>query len=343
MQVNKIDFETEKFFADAAKAITSENGKSLLNYISKTDVQDSETLKGLFLNLNGEIEIHYFLKLLIYSLLVVIFVKILCNMFSTSFAVKYCTKVLVSLLLIQPFYEIIAVAIDYMRDLSFFLGVLAPTVGIITAAGGNVHTAAMQGLSFSVLISICQIMLNYLLPVVSAFFIGIAIIDAFSDDKKMTSFSQFVRNSFFVVFSVSVALVFIIINFYNKAAIGNDTMSLKTLRLVISNSVPIIGGTIGDAVKLLSGGIASAKSTIGLSSALFILFLFIPYIVQLFIYNMFLNFFIVLCDYFEAGEIKGTLTHLKCAIDFILAAFSAVIILSFINIGIFMNTVSSMF
>lgn len=337
-----MDFEYKDFISNSIDSVSSTKAKIVLEDISKQNIEELSSLKTIFTYLENEISAHNIIKQLSFSLLILILVHLLNKIFSNAKsynAVKYGLSVVLSLSIISPIYRDISLSITYMKDISSFLGIFAPVAGVITASGGNITAAKNQGLTLSITLGVIQLILNYLLPYIVSIFISIAVIDAIWGERRLVSISLFFRNSFFGIFAVSISIIFVIINFYNKAAVGNDTVSAKTLKLLVSNSIPIIGGTIGEALKLLSSGIISARNTIGLTAIVFIFALFLPQIISLWVYSLILNFFGCLCDYFEIIELKGILSHLKCAIDFVLASFSTITILTFINIGTFMNTV----
>ena len=116
-------------------------------------------------------------------------------------------------------------------------------------------------------------------------------------------------------------------------------MSSKAFKLLVGQSIPIIGRTVSEALKFLGGGIVSARNVIGLSSVIFVLGACIPYVPVLFAYTFALNLFSSLCEYFSVSELKSTLTHLKYATEFVISTFALTVILIFINIGVFMNTI----
>ena len=277
--------------------------------------------------------------LLFVSLAILLLFNILSGLFNCHQIIKLCIKIVVSLSVILPVYKFLNLATEYMYDISVFLGILAPTVGTVTAFGGNIFSAEIQGFSFSVLTVICQVLLNYVLPLVTTFYVVVSVIDVFGKEGRMLAFSQFARNFLFGAYTLFIALVFMIINFYNSAAVGQDSVSSRAFKLLLGQSIPIIGRTVSEAIKLLGSGIISARNVIGLSSIIFVLGMCMPYVPVLIAYSFILNFFAFLCDYFSVPELKGTLLHLKNAVEFVIATFAVMIILIFINIGVFMNTI----
>lgn len=257
-------------------------------------------------------------------------------------ALKYVLQIIFAVSVTLSVHDILSSLMLYMRDITAFFGVLTPTIGILTASGGNIASATTNGILLSIFLTAAQFILQSIIPAVFSLFCGLAILEAVSGNEKIQSLSGIIKNALFGIFSILTAIFFIIISYQNFASVNTDTISGKTLRLLVSNAVPIIGGTIGEALKMVGGTLVSVKNSVGISAVLFLLFMYLPVLLILFGNGLLMNLFIFLCDYFSFPEMKGIILHLKYALDFILAAFSAVIIVGMINIGIFMQSLPTL-
>lgn len=333
--------EYTTFISEATETLSTSAAKYILEEISRHNLNEYNVFELIFEILDDKKNYRDIIHFLLYILLFSILIKTISNISPISVIAKNSFFSLFSLLLIYQIYNTVDQSYICIKELSLFFGVLSPLAGTLTACGGGIMTANVQGVTFSFFISICQLFLNCFLPFVTAVFISIAIIDTFSGENRMASVSIFIKTSLFTVFAVAVSLIFIIINFYNKSAVTNDTISSKSLKLIIGNAIPIVGGTVSDALRLVQNGIINTKNQIGIVSVIFIIALFLPAFAVLLIYSFILNFFGFLCDYFYISEFKGVIVHLKCVIDFTLASLSVITTLSFININLFMNVAGS--
>lgn len=337
-----METEYSTFISSAIDSVSSNTAKSILNEISKENNFGISSLGLIFDSINNDVLLTKLIKILLFSLVLFIVLNLICNLFSeknTYLVIKYCGSVAISLTITVPIYELIEHTTQYISDISLFLGVLSPTVGALTAIGGNVASAKTQGAFFSILLSAVQFLLSKILPYVVTFFIGMSIIDTLWGERRLSSLSQFIRNTFFGIFAFLIAIFFVLISIYSNASSGSDAVSAKALKLIISNAIPVVGGTVSESLKFLGGSVVSIKNSVGLASVIFLLALFIPTLVLLWGSGTVLNLFSVLCEYFGVGELKGTVSHLKNAVDFTLASYAIIVVAAFINIGYFMNTV----
>lgn len=226
----------------------------------------------------------------------------------------------------------------YMRDIALFFGALAPVMGILTAAGGNLTAAGAGSVTLSVFLSVSEFVITRLAPVAVTCFLGLALIGATGGSAAMLSLAKGARNVLFGFFSLITSVFFIIVGCQNVAAVQADTVSAKTLRLLVSNAVPIVGGTIGDALKLVSGSLVAVKNATGMAAVLFLVAMFCPVLIRIWLWSILLSLFGFFCECAELGTAKNLFLQVKCAFDFALAVYASVVVMGFLNIGIFMGS-----
>ncbi len=185
-------------------------------------------------------------------------------------------------------------------------------------------------------------LLNNLIPSVCTVFFGIAIVDAANLSSRMTMLSQTVKKIFYAVFSLFLTLFFIALGTQSLTAVGTDTFSAKALRLLAGNAVPIVGSTIGDALRLVGGSLVSLKNTVGSAAVAFLLLMYLPPLIIIWVNGVLINIMIFLCDYFSLGEAKETFIHIKHALGFVLASLTSVFVMGIVNVGIFIGTLPAL-
>ena len=244
---------------------------------------------------------------------------------------------LIATTMLCPIYTGLQNAGQYMQDITLFLGALTPTVGILSALGGNLTFAGTISNSFSVFLSLAQFVVSKIVPAVSSLFFGFAVIDIASGETTTQPLSKHLRNLLFVIFSITTAIFFMLLGTKNIAAVNMDSVSARTFRLLITNTIPIVGGAIGDALKLVGGGLVTIKNTLGFVSVLFLLSLYLPCILTVIGNSLLFNLFGFLCEYFGIRDMQAPVLHIKCAMDFNIASYTFIFAVSVIQIGAFMR------
>lgn len=256
-------------------------------------------------------------------------------------AFQYIVYTLCAVSITASVYTILSAAQTYMHDFSVVFGTWIPTFGTVTASCGNVASATANGVFLSAFFSAMQFLLHTGLPYFYTLFCGFAILDAVMGNGKIITLATAVKNFLFGALIFFTAIFCIILCFQNLAAINTDSVFGRTLRLVVSRTIPIVGATVGEALRIVSGSMIQIKNSLGIAAVLFLLGIFIPVFISLFCNGYLLHFFSFLCDFFGISEIKRLFIHLKHALDFTLATFSCIFMIAILNIGIFMRTATT--
>ena len=329
------------FLANAKNALSSDYAMGI--------VEKSGDLRSVFNNIIEIIKNRFFIPSWVYIAAALILLAVIFEIFKCSFksyvvalAVNYVLRILLCSALMIPMFETISQVMNYMQETVAFLGILAPTLGTLSAAGGNITCAANSSLFLSVLISGFQILISGVVPFTCALFSGITVIDCVNIDGKMLTLSQSLKNVCYTLFSVAIALFFIILGTKSLAAAGADRFSAKALRVMMGTTVPIVGGTLGEAIKLVGGSIVAVKNTVGISAVAFLLAMYIPPLFVLWWDGVLLDILVFLCDYFGVSAFKNVFIHIKYMLGFMLAAFTATFVLGMLNIGVFMQTMPAL-
>lgn len=335
----------KEFFYSAEESAVSEYAKRLLDVI-ENKADNGTLLNEIWDALKKALGSLFALPEWTFSVTAILLIVLGFEIVKDTFKAKaicsalgYCIKLLLASTVLLSVGEIIDGVSVYMQDTVTFLGALAPTVGTLLAAGGNVTAAKTVSVFMTVLLSAFQILLHKAVPLISTVFFGIALTDAASGGSRMALLSQTVKNICYTAFSVFTALYIILLGTQSLAASGTDSFSSRTIKLLVGNTVPIVGGTLGDALKLVGGGFIAVKNNVGTAAVLFLIFMYLPPLIILWLCGIIMNVFLFFCDYFSLQDVKGVFLHVKYALNFVLAAYTSVFVMGMVNIGIFMGCV----
>ncbi len=338
-----------KFIQDAQNSVGSDYAKSVLESYRQYDGDTGglvRSIADIFQNsfLNIDFAADWIGPAVCILLLFLLFhmVQNLLKSRAAVGAVQYFLNMALAVTVAAPVYELMSRACMYMNDVTLFFGVLAPVMGVMTASGGNVAAAGAGSVFLTIFLAAAQFLIDRLVPAVCAAFTGLAMMSVVSGDVSMLQFSKWLRNTLFGVLSVCITLLFIVIGCQNLAVTSTDTLTAKTLRLLVSNAVPVVGGTIGDAIRFAGGGLVTIKNATGMASVVFLLAVFLPVLVMLWAAGFILSVLIHICDYFSMVLPRAFFGNLKCAFDFSIAGFSGIFVMAVVNIGIFLSGVPAL-
>lgn len=338
-----MDNVLEKFYFEAKENVVTTYAKDLLNIIEKNKEETIYTeivafAKNSVANMFSLPEWAFVAVLLIVIMSVFDILKESFGTHAIYNALKYFIKTVLVAHLLLSIHGTLEQTSVYIKEMDGFLGIIAPILGTLLATGGNVALAKTFGLFTSVFLSALQILLYAAVPYIMALFFGIALMDVISGSGRMMILSQSLKNIGYAIFSIFTALYVILLGTQSLTSSGTDGFSARAVRLLVGNAVPIVGGALGEALKLVGGGFVTVKNTVGNTAVLFLVFTYLPPLIILWFNGILLNVFLFLCDYFSLTDTKSIFLHIKYAFNFVLAAYTSIFMIGIINIGIFMGS-----
>lgn len=223
-------------------------------------------------------------------------------------------------------------ALDVLSAAANFMLVFIPSFAGIAAALGYIGTASAINtavVAASQLFS--QICVNLIAPLCSII-LGFSIAGAVHPELKTDKAGEVVKK--FTVWGLSLIMtVFMGVLSVQTAVVSQtDGATIKTAKFLVSQGVPIIGGTISDAVGTVGGGLEILKSSVGTYGIIAAAAIILPITATLLCY---LAVFSLAEAAAEMFDIKPLATLSKsCAqiMSIILAVCACFLLLNFISV-----------
>ena len=127
------------------------------------------------------------------------------------------------------------------------------------------------------------------------------------------------------------AVLLTVLSTQTVLACAADSVSSRAAKLVASNIIPIVGGSVGDTLRTLSSSVGYLKSICGIGGILFIILLLLPTLVTLLLTRAVFILAVAVADLVgceseskllsELGSVYGILVAVvsMCSVMFILA------------------------
>lgn len=153
---------------------------------------------------------------------------------------------------------------------------LIPLMGSLYAMGGNVGAAVanhgvMSGF-LAVLESLCS---GTVLPV-ATILIAMALLDAISDRASLHALSALIKRTFTLGLSFLMMLLCFVLGLQTTLAKGADTLALRTARFAAGSFLPVVGSSVGEALRTVAGSVQYLRGAVGTGGILIIFFAFLP-------------------------------------------------------------------
>ena len=159
--------------------------------------------------------------------------------------------------------EVIEAAKSAIDGMSAFLLSYVPAFAGVMAVNGQAGTAAAYNsaiIAASELFS--QITALFLFPLASAI-MGISVAASVNPDLHISAISDGVKKLVVWVIGFMMTVFTGLLSVQSFVASASDSVSLRTAKYTVSNSVPIVGGAVSDALATVSGSLSLVKSNMG--------------------------------------------------------------------------------
>jgi len=239
-------------------------------------------------------------------------------------------------------YKIIGAVRTYLGELSVLMGGVIPMMSALSAAGGNVSSAAVNANAMLIFLSVCErVCIDIILPIVKICY-ALSVAGIICKNVNISGITGLINKTAVFVLGFVSTLAAALLTYQNVLAQGADTTASKVMKFSLGALVPIVGGAIGDTVKTLFSGLVLIKNTLGVLGVVLIFLCVLPPLIRLFLNKLFLSFCSALSEFFSAGKKESFFADVSGIQNLLIAvcAFSSLMFL--VALGAFMRTVPAL-
>jgi stage III sporulation protein AE len=225
-----------------------------------------------------------------------------------------------------------------LSELTVFFSGLVPILTGVLAAGGSSEGAAMQAMNMNLTLGIISFVQSELLmPLVASLFCISAVSGIDSGGvskiaKAIKSFFLFVCGLVTTVLASALAMQSLISN-------AKDSAYLRAARYAASGMIPMVGGSVSSALAVLGGGLSVLRGAIGAGAIVAIAGMTLSPLIMLLLYKLSLNIAVFVLE--AAGASSGgvrSFSALKGALDALIAVYSMTVLISVLEVIVFLKS-----
>ncbi len=190
----------------------------------------------------------------------------------------------------------------YFDTVSGLSAALIPLMGVLYAMGGNIGAAVANGSVMSAFLAVLETVCSSSVVPVGGLCLLMALSDAVTAGTGLRSLSFLIKRSFTWGLSLLMLLLCGVLGLQTTLAKGADTLALRTLRFAAGSFLPVVGGSLSEALRTVSGSVTYLRGAVGAGGILVILFTFLP---------MFLSVLCTRLVFLLSGAVAGMLSCSK--------------------------------
>ncbi len=175
--------------------------------------------------------------------------------------------------------------LEVLRSASEFMMVFVPLyAGVIAVMGKAAAAAAVNTVTLGAAQLFSQLAVIFLTPVCGTV-MGISVTGAIHPELNISKLAELIKKASVWGLSLLMTVFMSILSAQTFVRNAADSVLIRTAKFAVSNGVPIVGGTISDAVNTVSAGLSLLHSGIGTYGIIAALVMIIPPLITVALYR----------------------------------------------------------
>lgn len=278
------------------------------------------------------------------SVSIIVSIILLCALFDgmkTSFGSKPLSDVLgvvgilcICACIVAPIVECINNLSSVIQNSSNFMLLYVPVLtGVMISSGQTLSAGSYNFMMVTLGDTISQIASRLLVPMLNMV-LAVAIVSSISPKLNLSGVSDMFNKVVKWVLEFVMAIFVSLLTIQTFVSTAADNIGTKSMRFAISSFVPIVGGALSDAYTTVFSCLKLLKSGVGAFAILASGFIFLPPIIECFIWLASLGICASISDIFGLIQISKMLRSSSKIVSTMLVILLCVITILIISTGI---------
>ena len=236
------------------------------------------------------------IKSLLKSLATIIGLLVLCsllNMLKNSIKSGATERVFnlvgiasIILIVLQISREPLQRAMVLLEEIKMFTNTISPVMCAIYAMGGNVTSALVHNYGLIVFLSIIENICIISLEAILGVCLGLTIASSFIDEANILPLSNAIKKTFTFFIGMMMLIFTTVISTQTLLASKADTLSAKTAKMLATQIIPMVGGTIGETLRTAGASIEYLRSNVGVILIIILVIMILPTFISIALYRL---------------------------------------------------------
>lgn len=225
-------------------------------------------------------------------------------------------------------YELLESSLAAIAAAANFMLVFIPVLtGISAALGHTLTAAAVNSAILGVTQLFSQLAANFLAPLCGAI-LGVSTAGAVHPQLKLDKLGEVIKK--LVVWGLTLLMTIFmgVLSLQTAVSAASDNAAIKAAKFVVSQGVPIVGGTVSDAVNTLQSGIGVLKSGVGVYGIIAAAVIIVPVLASLVCYKAAITAAQGLAEMFGLKELTALFKSFGAVITIVIAIVVCVLLIN---------------
>lgn len=249
-------------------------------------------------------------------------------------AVSTVSAIIVAIILITKMKLTISSACTAISVCSDFVFAFIPAFCIIVATSGNTVAAFSTNTLLLSLAQALNFISNSIFLPLSNCFLALGICSGIRDELNLRSFIANMKKYLITGISVCATVFVSVLSIKTAVASSADAIGLRSVRFAINSVVPVIGGAISEGLLSIQAYSSLIKSSVGIVGIIAVALVFMPAILNVSFWRLFLSLCGVISDIFSDRSVSSVLRAFTDALMIMNVILILSMVTTIISIGI---------
>lgn len=228
-------------------------------------------------------------------------------------AFSYISTLAVAGVILPPFISAASGAISAIQGCSVFMLSFVPVyAGILISVGRPLTAAGFQPLLLGAAQAVGQAAAFVLTPLTGVY-LSVSMASAVAPGLKTEGISEGVRKTATWILTLIMTLFTGLLGIQTAIQGAADGVAMKTTRFLAGSFIPVIGGSVSEALGTVTSCLSLLKSTVGIYAVAAVALLLLPILLELCIWRLTLFLLASLCELFALSEVGAFLKAISGA------------------------------
>jgi stage III sporulation protein AE len=186
--------------------------------------------------------------------------------------------------------------------LNGFSCAMLPLMGTLYALGGNLQTAVVSHASFSLFLTLSELFCNRTVLPFCALSLVLSLADTFTPGARLRALAGWIRKTYTSLLSFASALLLTVLALQTTLSKAADSLGARTVKFLAASAIPVLGGTVAEPLRTVSGSVAYLRSVSGTAGILLLLLLVLPTFLSLLLNRWVLSLGAAVAELLGCGE-----------------------------------------
>jgi len=234
-----------------------------------------------------------------------------------------CSDVCMAAVVLRCAEGMIETASAYLDRLCSIMNVMIPVTEAICLTEASLTKLAVHRSAMLLYIGITSNLNNLVLKPLFGVLFGFAVVSSVMGDMGLGGFIGGIRKFVMIVISLFTMLFSFVLGLQTVLARSADSLGLKTIRLALGSFIPIVGGTLSEALTTVREGFGVIRSAAGVGGVVIILLLVLPTTLSLLLNSAALSFCHMTAEILGCGRSGAVIGEIKSVLSVLLAVVLA--------------------